>query len=328
MIAPYVIGPMALKGVMWYQGESNVGFAKSYAVNFPNMITNWREEFNNPALWFGFIQTAGFCYPCWDSRTTGLTPNTQESLAAADLRQSQLAALQLANVGMSTAVDTGDFQWIHPPDKQNPASRLAKQALKQVYGFEIPNAEFPMFAGSKYSWGLSGELTVSVDIRAGGNKVSLTTDPPPAATASSNPGGFSIARNECVTAYNWGGRNKTFPEYCGYPMIICMDSSQRILTLNATTTLGPDGSSILLTVTVPNNGSGVTVLGSSYGRAAWPMTVFFAHGLLVIPWYSSITAKNPWTPLEWVEDKVSFSKAQWLTPQLLETKPLPQVFSV
>ena len=83
MIAPYTVGPMALKGATWYQGESSelrppvtlvpspdshrqlfadVGGAGFYACAFPSMITRWREAFQDPDLWFGFVQIASFGY--------------------------------------------------------------------------------------------------------------------------------------------------------------------------------------------------------------------------------------------------------------------------
>jgi len=124
MIAPFTVGPMALTGATWYQGESNVGAASYYAVGFPAMIEGWRQTFKNAKLWFGFVQIASFGY----SHPYGNPPRpeTAHSRAAGDLRQAQLAALALDNVGMTTAVDTGDWANIHPPDKQNPSSRLVR----------------------------------------------------------------------------------------------------------------------------------------------------------------------------------------------------------
>lgn len=62
MVAPYTVGPMALKGATWYQGESNVGQASFYSCGFPAMIKAWRELFKVPDLWFGFVQIANFRY--------------------------------------------------------------------------------------------------------------------------------------------------------------------------------------------------------------------------------------------------------------------------
>ena len=52
MIAPFTVGPMALTGVTWYQGEASVGAAGFYSVAFPQMITGWREAFANKNMWY------------------------------------------------------------------------------------------------------------------------------------------------------------------------------------------------------------------------------------------------------------------------------------
>jgi hypothetical protein len=84
MIAPFAVGPMALTGVTWYQGEANVGGAGYYAEAFPAMISGWRAAFANPTLWFGFVQIAGYGY----SRPYGHQQCEQDhSWAAGDLRQ-------------------------------------------------------------------------------------------------------------------------------------------------------------------------------------------------------------------------------------------------
>ena len=86
------------------QGEANVGAAGFYHQAFPAMITGWRAAFANPTLWFGFVQIAGWAY----SRPFGAQQCEQDhSWSAGDLRQAQLAALALPNVGFSTAIDTG-----------------------------------------------------------------------------------------------------------------------------------------------------------------------------------------------------------------------------
>ena len=77
-------------------------------------------------------------------------------------------------------MDTGDWVNIHPPDKQNPARRLAKQALRQVYGLPVTGAEFPMYAGSS-AVHRNGAVTVTVAIRAGGKPVKLPTAAPASA---------------------------------------------------------------------------------------------------------------------------------------------------
>ena len=282
MVAPFTVGPMALTGFAWYQGENNVGAAAYYACAFPSMITRWREKFRNEKLWFGFIQIAGYNYG----------PGT----AAADLRQAQLSALRLRNIGMSTAIDTGDYLDIHPPDKQYPALRLANQALLQIYS-KSKGYNFPLLARSvMYQDGLN--ITVVVSIRAGGNVVALTGDAPTSATQSSALLSKTawVPRNKCVTA----AINGTSPQDCGYPAIMGVTSKGVVMSLNATAKIGKDRSSIVLTATAPP-GSGFQPQASSYGRGSWPMTLFFAKDtkLPVIPWYANFTVNDPYSPPTW-----------------------------
>merc|ERR1712125_55953 len=118
-------------------------------------------------LWFGFVQIAGYRYSVPYGHDQ---PETDHSHHAGDLRQAQLAALQLPLVGMTTAIDTGDWTNIHPPDKQYPSKRLARQALSQIYGHSLtPTADFPLFAGSSLSMH-ENQVTVIVSIRAGGKR--------------------------------------------------------------------------------------------------------------------------------------------------------------
>eukprot|EP01052_Picozoa_sp_SAG31_P000329 SAG31_NODE_10_length_40133_cov_27.863041_15_plen_644_part_00 len=304
MIAPFTVGPMALTGVTWYQGEANVGHASDYACAFPSMINRWRQHFRMKELWFGFVQIAGVCYSWPNANDTGIDIN--QSLDAGDLRQAQLSALQLKKVGMSTAIDTGDWTDIHPPDKQTPARRLANQALTQIYGKRL-QSDFPLYAGSQMSQ--SGNVvTVIVSIRAGGQPVSLTTDAPLAATQSTTRGASdSVPRNECVTSVFGAIKSnltyaKAFPGDCGYPAIIGVDSTGANVSLNASAEIGQDGSSIVLIATAPE---GFRPQSSSYGRASWPMTVFFSKDtqLPVIPWFANFSTTNPFTPPHWQVDR-------------------------
>jgi hypothetical protein len=292
------------------------------------MITGWREAFNDSSLFFGFVQVAGFSYAgtvnCSDG-TPNACPNTAASLAVGDLRQAQLAALKLPNVGFTTTVDTGDYTNIHPPDKQTPARRLANQALRMIYGKPIEGDQFPFYAFSNLtsSGGYSGAdgadgggtVAVTVAIRTGRpggpqSKVQLTTTAPPAATQSSTLGaGVLLPRNKCVTSVaNFAHGLKTFPEFCGYPQIYGTAANGSAITLNATATIGSDGSSIVLSATAPSGGAGVLkVTGTSYGRATWPMTVFFSKGgLPVIPWYAGLDATDPWTSPGWTSPAGSY----------------------
>lgn len=128
MIAPFF--PMTLKGVIWYQGESNVGDAPgSYAGRFKEMIHQWREGFHDDTLPFYFVQIAPF----------GKSP------AAGNLREDQAAALELKNTGMAVVSDVGDPTCIHPKDKRDVGQRLALQALRKTYGRTEVIADGPAF---------------------------------------------------------------------------------------------------------------------------------------------------------------------------------------
>jgi len=271
MIHPYTIGPMGFRSAVWYQGEANVGAAAFYACQFPAMIQGWREDLQLPDLWFGFVQIAGWAYS-----------GGQGGVAAGDLRQAQLAALKLNNVGLSTAIDTGDWSNIHPPDKQDVAARLTAQALRAIYGIGDGGA-FPIYAGSKLT--VAG-TTVSVEVSfvEGSTGTGLTAELPLAASQSSTLGkGPDITRAQCVTALPAVKGKVVNASACGYPMIIGADGT----SLNATATISKNGETIVLSATAP---AGFVAEASSYGRAAWPMTLFFnSGGLPVIPWYNKIT---------------------------------------
>merc|ERR1712083_921771 len=81
--------------------------------------------------------------------------------------------------------------------------------------------------------------------------------------------------------------------------------------MGATAEIGADGTSIQLTASAAAVGKGFKVLGSSYGRATWPMTVFFAHSLPVLPWYAALGTTVPWLPLDWKEDTIGTPTITW-----------------
>ena len=122
MIAPLV--PYALRGVIWYQGEQNVGRAEQYRALFPGMIADWRDWWRQPELEFLYVQLAGFLKP---ARQPGASD-------WALLREAQSMARSLPHTAMVTAIDVGDSNDIHPRNKQEVGRRLALAALGSVYG--------------------------------------------------------------------------------------------------------------------------------------------------------------------------------------------------
>jgi sialate O-acetylesterase len=115
--------PYAIKGAIWYQGESNAGRAYQYRTLFPVMIQSWRDTWNNPEMPFLFVQLAPFM---------AIVKEPQES-AWAELREAQLMTLKLKNAGMAVITDIGDPKDIHPKPKQPVGERLALAARGIAY---------------------------------------------------------------------------------------------------------------------------------------------------------------------------------------------------
>ena len=84
---------MAMTGAIWYQGEANVGGAAYYSCGFPSMISRWREAFKNSALWFGFVQIAGYRHSTPYGRTApcrkSITRTTPAIFGSRSLRRSR-----------------------------------------------------------------------------------------------------------------------------------------------------------------------------------------------------------------------------------------------
>ncbi|NND05300.1 MAG: 9-O-acetylesterase [Saprospiraceae bacterium] len=121
-IAP--LTQLAVKGVIWYQGEGNVMRAAEYRDLFPELIHDWRNKWNRPGLPFLFVQLANY-YPENES------PSDSEW---AELREAQALALEVDHTGMAVTIDIGEAQDIHPKNKREVGVRLAKSALGVVYG--------------------------------------------------------------------------------------------------------------------------------------------------------------------------------------------------
>jgi sialate O-acetylesterase len=121
MIAP--VAPFAIRGAIWYQGESNVGRAYQYRTLFPLMIRDWRRAWGEGDFPFGFVQLAPFRY------------GGMSEAACAELWEAQTMTLSnTPNTGMAVTTDISDIKDIHPKNKQDVGRRLALWALAKVYG--------------------------------------------------------------------------------------------------------------------------------------------------------------------------------------------------
>ncbi|CAN5658755.1 sialate O-acetylesterase [soil metagenome] len=124
-IAP--IKSLAIKGIIWYQGESNASRADEYRQLFPAFIKDWRTAFQQPDLPFIFVQLANYMQEV----------NEPAESEWAELRDAQSSALQLLNTGMASAIDIGDANDIHPKNKMDVGKRLALEALNIAYNKNI-----------------------------------------------------------------------------------------------------------------------------------------------------------------------------------------------
>ena len=126
MIAPLV--PFAIKGAIWYQGESNAGRARQYRTLLPTMIADWRSRFGVGDFPFFIVQLANFMEA---------KPEPGESVWA-ELREAQLlTSLRVPKTGLAVAIDIGDAADIHPKNKQEVGRRLALAAEAIAYGKKL-----------------------------------------------------------------------------------------------------------------------------------------------------------------------------------------------
>jgi sialate O-acetylesterase len=127
MIEPVAGYPM--RGVLWYQGESNNGRPEEYAELFPRMIREWRDAWEIGDFPFYYVELANFKKPQEEPSEGGW----------AFIREAQEAALALPHVEKAVILDVGEADDIHPGDKATPARRLALHAEALLYGREQPH---------------------------------------------------------------------------------------------------------------------------------------------------------------------------------------------
>jgi sialate O-acetylesterase len=138
MIAPLL--PLALRGVLWYQGEANVAQHAVYARRFAALVQDWQGRFTaagDGAVWFLFAQLASF--------------RASEDWAL--LREAQSRALSCAHTGMVVTLDIGDPDDIHPRNKREVGRRLALVALERAYGRQVGPTRGPLPTSIEFNGG-------------------------------------------------------------------------------------------------------------------------------------------------------------------------------
>ncbi|MDE2181488.1 MAG: sialate O-acetylesterase [Alphaproteobacteria bacterium] len=121
------LGPTALRGIIWYQGESDAAKPKEYARLLPALIADWRQQFGADVPFF-VVQLPGY----------GIPTTTIKHSDWAELREAQRNVVDSTpNTALAVTIDVGARNTIHPTDKQDIGLRLALLARKLVYGQDI-----------------------------------------------------------------------------------------------------------------------------------------------------------------------------------------------
>jgi len=146
MIAP--VSPYKIKGVIWYQGESNAGRAYQYRKLFPTLIRSWRSDFHNPKMPFYFVQ---------------ISPHNSQN---PEIREAQLLTYRIAPyTGIVVTTDNGDSVNIHPRNKELVGKRLSIWALSHDYGYKGLAYSGPLYKSMQVEKGM---ISVKFDEADGG----------------------------------------------------------------------------------------------------------------------------------------------------------------
>jgi len=153
MINP--LAPFAMRGAIWYQGESNGNEGESYYHKKRALVNGWRELFN-PDLGFYWVQLANWKSPNED-------PSGGDGWAR--IREAQRKALSIPHTGMAVTIDIGEANDIHPRNKQDVGRRLARYALHQTYGKKDVVPSGPLYKSHKVE---GNSIRVTFDHVGGG----------------------------------------------------------------------------------------------------------------------------------------------------------------
>jgi len=125
LIAP--LGATRIRGILWYQGESNADESREYARLLPALIDDWRQQFgpSTPVL---IVQLPGF-----QAYRTQPAPSDWAELREVERR----VAADTPHAGLAVTIDVGSPRFLHPTDKQDVGDRLALLARSLIYGQSV-----------------------------------------------------------------------------------------------------------------------------------------------------------------------------------------------
>ena len=137
-----------VKGVIWYQGESNAPDYETHEKLFHLLVDSWRKNWENPKLPFYYVQLSSMDRPSWPW-----------------FRDSQRRLLkEIPHTGMAVSSDQGDSLDVHPKNKKPVGERLARQALNRTYGMKAVVPSGPLFRSAEFR---KGAAYVSFDFADG-----------------------------------------------------------------------------------------------------------------------------------------------------------------
>lgn len=136
--------PMAMRGFIWYQGCHNRIESQLYCAKLHALYNGWAKAFANPGLKLYLVQLAPYLQN-WMGICTA---------------QNQFVAEQ-GNAALAVTADVGNFDDIHPNDKETVAQRLVVHALKRDYGFDIAEDDSPVFKSAAF--GADGRVALDFD---------------------------------------------------------------------------------------------------------------------------------------------------------------------
>lgn len=257
MIRPYTVGPMAITGVIWSQGECNADqpSVEYYECAFPLFIQSLRVQFNNSNLFFGFELLPAY-----------IKDGPFDPAFVPYEREAQLKGLTAGGlVAVCNAMDLGDATAphgsVHPRNKQDVGQRLANAALALLYGQKTPYLN-PAYASSTARYdGLS--ITVTVSFK-------------PESLAGAT---LVLKPNECPPTVP--------PEECAWDQIQAEDG----VWYNATPSISTDGTQLLLTV---NTSKAMAANATRGVFSPWPVVhLYSTNGLPALPWNELVVADDP-----------------------------------
>ncbi|WP_372721613.1 sialate O-acetylesterase [Novipirellula sp.] len=135
MIHPLV--PMAIRGAIWYQGESNHGEGLGYVDKKKALLASWRNAFKQPELPFYFVQIVPYQY------------GEEDPEILARFWVAQRECIKIPNTGMAVITDIAELKDIHPQHKKEVARRLSLWALADTYGQADIDPSGPLYANHK-----------------------------------------------------------------------------------------------------------------------------------------------------------------------------------